>query len=58
MLLSCARRYLDGHFVEVVDIEKMQYGFMSGRGTVVVFVPRRLSEKLLFIFFDLEEAFD
>ena len=31
---------------EVVAIDKMQYGFMSGRGTVdAVFVLRRLREK-------------
>ena len=43
----------------------MQYGFMPGRGTVdAVFVLRRLSEKFrakskfLFVFVDLEKAFD
>ena len=48
---------------EVVDIDKMQYGFMPGKGTV--FVLRRLREKfraknkkLFFIFVDLEKAFD
>ena len=52
---------------EVVDIDKMQYGFISGRGTVdAVFVLRRLNKKtfraknkkLFFIFIDLEKAFD
>ena len=50
---------------EVVDIDKMEYGFMPGRGTVdTVFVLRRLSEKfraknkLFFVFVDLEKAFD
>ena len=45
--------------------DKMQYGFMPGRGTVdTVFVLMRLSEKfrakdkLFFIFVDLEKAFD
>ena len=49
----------------MVDIDKIQYGFMPGRGTVhAVFVPRRLSEKftaknkLFFIFVDLKKAFD
>ena len=44
----------------MVDTDKMQYGFMLGRGTVdVVFVLRKLSEKfraknkLLFVFADL-----
>ena len=51
---------------EVADIDKMHYGFMSGRGTVdAVLVLRRLSgkfraksEKLFFVFFDLVKAFD
>ena len=49
----------------MVDIDKMQYGFMPGRGTVdVVFVLRTLKEKfsaknkLFFIFVDLQKAFD
>ena len=54
------------HLCEVVDTHKMQYGFMSGRGTVnAVFVLRRLSEKfraknkkLFFILVDLKKAFD
>ena len=59
-------KVLDGHVYEVVDLDKMQYGFMSWRGTVdAVFVLRRLKEtfraknkKLFFIFVDLEKAFD
>ena len=59
-------KILDGSLHEVVDIDKMQYGFMPGRGTVdAVFVLRRLNEKfraknkkLSFIFVDLENAFD
>ena len=50
----------------MVEIDKMQYGFMSGRRTIgAVFVLGRLSEKfraknknLFFIFVDLEKAFD
>ena len=39
-------KVLDGRLREVVDIDKKQYGFMSGRGTVdAMFVLRRLSEK-------------
>ena len=39
-------KILDGRLREVVDIDKMQYGFMPGRGTVdAVFVLRRLTEK-------------
>ena len=57
---------MDGCLGEMVDIDKMQYGFMLGRGTVdAVFVLRRLSEKfraknkkLFFIFVNQEKAFD
>ena len=50
----------------MVDINKMQYGFMPGRGTVdAVFVLMRLTEKftaknkkLFFVFIDLVKAFD
>ena len=39
-------KVLDGRLLEVVNIDKKQYGFMSGRGTVdAMFVLRRLSEK-------------
>ena len=50
----------------MIDIDKMQYGFMPGmpgRGTVnAVFVLRTLNEKfgaknVVFIFFDLEKLF-
>ena len=67
-------KVLDGHLCEVVDIDKMQYGFMPGRGTAgaVLFLVKeqldlvlRLSEKfraknkkLFFIFVDMEKAFD
>ena len=54
-------KVLDGRFREVVDIDTMQYRFLSGRGTDDgVFILRRLIEnfsaknkKLLFIFVDL-----
>ena len=39
-------KVLDGHLCEVVDVDKMQYGFMIGRGTAdAVFVLRRLMKK-------------
>ena len=39
-------KILDGRLHEVVDIDKMQYGFLPGRGTVdAVFVLRRPTEK-------------
>ena len=54
-------KILDGRLREVVDIDKMQYGFMPGRGTVdAVSVLRRVTEKfraknkLFFVFVDLE----
>ena len=60
------KKVLDGSMREVVDIDKMQYGFMLGRGTVyAVFVQRGLNEKfraknrkLFFVFVDLEKAFN
>ena len=58
-------KILDACLHEVVDIDKMQHGFMPVRGTVdAEFVLRRLAEKfraknqLFFIFVDLEKAFD
>ena len=59
-------KILDGCLYEVVYTDKMQYGFMPGRGTVdAVFVLRRLAEKfraknkkLFFVFVDLQKAFD
>ena len=58
-------KVFNDRLLEVVDIDKMQYGFMPGRGTVdAVFVLMRLSEKFraknkfIFIFVDLEKAFD
>ena len=59
-------KILDRHLREVVDIDKIQYGFVPGRRTVdAVFVLIELSEKfraknkkLFFIFVDLEKTFD
>ena len=42
------KKILDGCFREVVDIDKMQHGFIPRRGTVdAVFVLRRLTEKFI-----------
>ena len=55
-------KVLDGHLHEVVNISKMQYGFMPGRGTAdAVFILRRLEKfraknKLFFVFVDLEKV--
>ena len=56
------KKVLDGHLHEVVNISKMQYGFMPGRGTVdAVFILSRLEKfraknKLFFVFVDLEKV--
>ena len=57
---------MDGHLREVIDIDKMQYGFMPGRQTVdTVFILRRLTEKfkakykkLFFILVKLQKTCD
>ena len=42
------KRVLDGHLCEVVDIDKMQYEFLPGKGTDdTVFVLRRFKEKFI-----------
>ena len=64
--LKLYEKILDGRLHEVVDIDKMQYGFTPGRGTVdAVFVLRRFTGRfraknkmLFFVFVDLEKAFD
>ena len=59
------KRVLDGRLCEVVDIDKMQYEFLPGKGTDdTVFVLRRFKEKFIpkkrqfFVIVDLEKAFD
>ena len=43
---SLWNKVLDGLLREVIDVDKMQYGVMPGRGTIdVMFVLRRLNEK-------------
>ena len=55
---------LDRRLREVVDIDKSQYGFISGRETInAAFVLRRFYEKFrvnnkCYIFLDLEKTFD
>ena len=58
-------KIFDKGLCEVVDIDKMEYGFMSGRRTVDAVCLGRLTEKFraknkkqFFIFVDLEKAFD
>ena len=55
-----------GEEPEKVNIDDMQFGFMSGKGTVdAIFIARQLQEKfmekrkdLFYAFVDLEKAFD
>ena len=64
--LKLYEKTLNGRLRKVVDIDKMQYRFMPGRGTVdTVFVLRGLTEKfrakiknLFFTFVDRGKAFD
>ena len=59
-------KILDGRLCEILDIDKMQCGFILGIETVdAVFVLRRLTEKfrakikkLFFVFVDLGKAYD
>ena len=54
-------KVLDGRLREVVDIDKMQYGFMPGRGTIDPVLCEKFrakNKKLFFVFVDLEKAFD
>ena len=59
-------KVLNGRLRDILDIDKMQYGFMPARGTFdAVLVLKRLGEKfrakskkLFFIFIDLEKVFD
>ena len=54
---------LDERLREVVNIDKMQYGLCQGDGLLMLFVPRRLTEKFrvknkkfFFIFVELKKA--
>ena len=59
-------RVLDKRLREIVEIDTMQYGFMSDKGSAdAVFILRRLAEKyqskvknLHYLFVDFEKAFD
>lgn len=60
------KKVLDGCMCKLVDIDKMQYGFTQGKGTVdPLFSLRRLVEKFrskskrfCFVFVGLEKASD
>ena len=59
-------RILERRIQTLVDLNKMQFGFMPGKGTVdVMFIVRRMQEeyqkknkKLYVCFVDMEKAFD
>ena len=65
-VMMIIERVLDSMIRSQVDIDSMQFGFMSGRDTTdAIFIIRQLQEKhlgkhkpLYFAFVDLEKAFD
>ena len=65
-VMKVLERVLDSAIRQMVDIGKIQYGFVPGRGTTdAIFTVRQLQEKyravkkpLYFCFVDLEKAFD
>ena len=62
--MKVVERVLEWRVREQVDIDKMQFGFTSGKGTTdAIFVVRQVQEKfqkknLYYAFVDLEKAFD
>ncbi|XP_057312797.1 uncharacterized protein LOC130654265 [Hydractinia symbiolongicarpus] len=64
--MKVIERVMDKLLRERIDIDKMQFGFVPGRGTTdAIFLLRQLQEKYLgkrknlyFAFVDLEKAFD
>ncbi|XP_057314216.1 uncharacterized protein LOC130655471 [Hydractinia symbiolongicarpus] len=65
-VMKVIERVIDKLLRERIDIDKMQFGFVPGRGTTdAIFLLRQLQEKYLgkrknlyFAFVDLEKAFD
>ena len=65
-VMKVLERVVEGLIRQRVEIDEMQYGFMSGRGTTdAIFIVRQLQEKHLaanrplhMAFVDLEKAFD
>ena len=64
--MKVMERVLERRLRMKVNIDDMQFGFMSGKGTVdAIFIVRQLQEKfmekrkdLFYAFVDLEKAFD
>ena len=64
--MKVVERLLERRLRNIVEIDKMQFGFMPGKGTIdAIYIVRRLQEcylgkkkKLFMCFVDLEKAFD
>ena len=64
--MKVAERVLERRLRQAVEIDKMQFGFRPGTGTIhVIFIARQLQERyrgkhreLWWAFVDLEKAFD
>ena len=64
--IKLSEHILDASIRDMVDIDGMQFGFVSGRGTTdAIFIARQIQEKyiaskkpLYLAFVDLEKAFD
>ena len=65
-VMKILERVIEGRVKEIVKIDDMQFGFMTGKGTTdAIFIVRQLQEKYLgkkkdlwMAFVDLEKAFD
>ena len=65
-VMEILERVIEGRVKEIVKIDDMQFGFMTGKGTTdAIFIVRQLQEKYLgkkkdlwMAFVDLEKAFD
>jgi len=64
--MKAVERLLEKRLRDIVKIDKMQFGFMPGKGTIdAIYIVRRVQEcylgkkrKLFMCFVDLEKAFD
>ena len=64
--MKIVERVLERRIRTLVNLNEMQFGFMPGKGTVVlIFIVRRMQkeyqkkdEKLYMYFVDMEKAFD
>ena len=58
--MKVVKRVLERQVRTLVNLNKIQFGFMPGKGTVdVIFIVRRMKNKKLYMcFVDMEKAFD